>query len=198
MGLGRIWARSDEDRKRHGVGACVVEELLHPPGEVGLGLPDEVAFVDETLERDVRDLCRPADRIKLVLVLDHAQLFDEAVARNSVDSSCVQPRVALVGERGALEADAAGEMLREGLVEVAFGLHELGAFDGSGAFRVPEVGEQPNAVGLDEQGRVRAHESGEVANVRRVGDEQRLLELGPQTVDPVVHEPAARNVSASR
>ncbi len=175
-----------------------MQELLHPPGEVGLGLPDEVAFVDEALERDVRDLRRPADRIQLVLVLDDAQLFDEAVAGNRVDSSSVQPRVALVRERRALEADAAGEQLREGLVEVALRLDELGAFDGAGAFRVPEVGEQLDALGLDEQGRVRAREPGEVADVRRVGDEQRLLELGPQTVDAVVHELSARNVSASR
>ena len=60
--------------------------------------PTKSAFVDEALERDVRDLRRPADRIQLVLVLDDAQLFDEAVAGNRVDSSGVQPRVALVGE----------------------------------------------------------------------------------------------------
>ena len=96
MGLGRIRARSDEDRERDAVGACIVEELLHPPGEVGLGLADEVAFVDEALERDVRDLRRPADRVQLVLVLDGAQLLDEAVAGNRVDSSSVQPRVAFV------------------------------------------------------------------------------------------------------
>ena len=95
---------------------------------------------------------RPADRIQLALVLDRAQLFDEAVAGNRVDSARVQARVALVGERGALEPDAAGEELREGLVQVALRLDELGALDGSSALRVPEVGEQP--------GRARARRAG--------------------------------------
>ena len=59
MRLGRIRPRCDEDGERHAVGACVVQELLHPPGELGLGSADEVAFVDEALERDVRDLRPP-------------------------------------------------------------------------------------------------------------------------------------------
>ena len=68
----------------------LVQELLEAPGELALGAADDVALVGEALERRVRDLGRPPDRVELVLVLDRAQLLDEAVARDGLDPAGVE------------------------------------------------------------------------------------------------------------
>ena len=73
-----------------------MQELLEAPGQFALGSADDVALVREALERDVGDLRRPPDRVELVLVLDRAQLLDEAVARNGrVDPARMKTRVML-------------------------------------------------------------------------------------------------------
>ena len=174
-----------------------MQERLEPPGELALGPADEPAFVGEPLEGDVRDVRRAPDRRELLIVLDDTELLDEPVPGDRLDSAGVQPRVALEAQRRGLEADRPREQLGERLEEIALGLDELGALDGAGALGVAVVGEELHALLVDEQRRVRARQPGEVANVCRVGDEKRLLELGAQLLDPVVHERSASQASAS-
>jgi hypothetical protein len=75
---------------------------------------------------------------------------------------------------------------------VALGLLDVHALDLRGALGVAEVGEEPDAVGLDEDDGVRALEAGQVDDVRRRRDEQRLLEDLQQPVYSRI-----RNSSAS-
>ena len=89
--LGRVRPRRDEDRERDAVRVRLVQEGLEAPGELALGPADEPPFVGEALERDVRDVRGPPDRVQLLLVLDDPQLFDEPVARDRLDAAGVQP-----------------------------------------------------------------------------------------------------------
>ena len=175
-----------------------MEELLEAPGELALGAADDVVLVRETLERDVDDLRGAADRVELVLVLDRAQLLDESVTRNGLDPAGVETRVMLEAERGRLEPDLAGELLRQRLEQVALRVDELEAVDRAGRLRVPEVGVEADSLGLDEERRVRAREAAQVADVRGVRDEERLFEALTEPVDAAVHVAAPRNSSASR
>jgi hypothetical protein len=59
---------------------------------------------------------------------------------------------------------------------VALGLLDLHAVELPRPLGVAEVGEEPDSVGLHEQGGVRALEAGQVDDVGRRRDEQRLLE----------------------
>ena len=109
-------------------------------------------------------------------------------------------------DRGRLEADPpAGEL---GQPPAEIGRRLVGRLDyvhlrraGRG-LHVATVGEQHRAVGVDEQLRVRALETTQVANVRPVGDEERVdLELSEepsQSVQPGAHSAAASQMRASR
>jgi hypothetical protein len=106
-----------------------------------------------------------------------------------------------------LELDAAsGEELSDRGNEPARYLGDLDALEGSRPICVAEVRVQRRApVRLDEHGRVRAREAGEVADVglatedvRRPGDEQRLVEERSQSLDPTHGRLSTRNSSASR
>ena len=61
------------------------------------------------------------------------------------------------------------------------------SLDGARGLEVAEVGEEPDAVALDEERGVRAVEADEVDDVHRVRDEQRLLERLLQACKAVVH-----------
>ena len=198
MRLGRVRAGRHRHWERHTFPSRVVEELLEAPGELALGAPDDVSLVGEAFERGVRDFRPAPDRVELVLVLDRAQLLDEPVARDGLDPARVEPRIALEGERRRLEADLPGQLLGQRLEKVALRVDELDAFDRASRLRVAEVGVEPDAVGLDDERRVRAGEAAQVADVRRVRDEERLLETLEEPVYPAVHVAAPRNSSASR
>jgi hypothetical protein len=75
---------------------------------------------------------------------------------------------------------------------VALGLLDLHSLDLPRAVDIAEVGEEPETVRLDEQGGVRALEAGQVEDVRRRRDEERLLEQAAELVYRRV-----RNSSAS-
>ena len=79
-----------------------------------------------------------------------------------------------------LEPDPpAGEELGERAGDVALRLGDLDVLDRAGRFEVAKVGvERRRALGLDEQGAVRALEARQVADVDRVRDEERLGEAG--------------------
>jgi hypothetical protein len=177
--------------KRSRVGVRLAEELLHPPRELALGAPDE-ALAGEPVEGDARDLGGAPDRRQLVLVLDRPQLLDEAVARDRLDPAGVQPRVALEGERRRLEPDAAREQLGQRLEKIALGFDELDALDLAPPLRVAIVGEEPDALGLDEESCVRAVQPAQVEDVALVGDEERLLEPFAEAIDAIVHDCSAK------
>ena len=192
MWLGRVRARGDVDGERHAVRVPVVEELLHAPGEIALGLTDEPTLVRQALEGVVPDLGGAPDRVQLVFVLDGAQLLDEAVARDGLDAAGMEPCIALEGDGRGLEADGARKELGECQVEIALGLDELDAVDRASALGIPKVGEEPDTILLDEERRIRALQAGEVAHIGRIRDEQRLLELFAQAIDSIVHDDSAR------
>jgi hypothetical protein len=105
-----------------------------------------------------------------------------------------------------LEADLSpGEALADVRQQAACGLDERHSLDLAPAPRVAEVGEERRvAVRLHQHSRVRARESGQVADVRlpaedvrRAGDEQGLVENRRESLDAPGHF-CIRNSSASR
>jgi hypothetical protein len=148
-------------------------------------------------ERLVGDGTGLAQGLDLPVVLDRAQRLDEAAAWNEVEPAAGQRLPVRVGDGVRFEAEPAVEQLRERDDQRALRLDELDALDRAPGLGVAEVAEQPHAVGLDQQRRVRAREADEVADVDAVRDEQRLFEALAQAVDPR-HVRSARNSRASR
>ena len=83
------------------------------PGDVALAAADERHLAHEPLEHPVGDRAAAPERVELALVLDRAQLLDEALARHEIEAAFAQ----LLGERERedvrLEADPAGEVVGE-------------------------------------------------------------------------------------
>ena len=179
-------ARADDRLEREAVPAFLVEELREIPGDLALGAPDE-RHLGQPLEDAIRDLAGAAERVELALVLHGAELLDEAVGRDGLRLSLLQRLVARVGDRIRLEADAAREGLRELADQVALRLDDLDAVDCARSLEIAKVGEEPDAVAVDDERGVRAVEADEVDDVHRVRDEQRLLELFLQTCKAIVH-----------
>jgi hypothetical protein len=192
-----VRAGGDNDREGGRLGAELVEQLLHPPGQLALG-PAGEGLGGETSVRLARQRGGPPDRVELGRVLDRAQLLDEAAARDEVEPAGAQGLVARVREVVGLEADAPVEELREVRDERPPRLDDLDVRDRPRRLGVPEVGEQPHPLVLDEERRVRARESRQVAHIRAVRNEQRLVEPLAEPLDPAAHRPAARYSSASR
>ena len=69
----------------------------------------------------------------------------------------------------------------------ALRLHDLDAFDRARGLDVAEVGEELHALLIDEQRGVRAVEAGEIDDVLRVRDEERLLDQRAEAFDASVH-----------
>ena len=133
-------------------------------------------------------------RVELTVVLDRTQGLDEPALRDELETARRKGLVLRVGRRIGLEADPAGKPLGEVGEEVALRLDELGVLDGAARCGVAEVAEQAGAVRLDEQRGVRARETDEVADVRAVRDEERLLERPPQALQSRAHwRRSARN-----
>ena len=163
-----------------------MEELHEIPRDLALGAADE-RHLDQPLEDAIRDRARAAQRVELARVLHGAQLLDDAVGRDRLERALLQQLVVRVRHRGRLEADAAGERLGELADHVALRLHGLRLLDGTRGLEIAEVGEEPDAVALDEERAVRAVEADEVDDVHRVRDEERLLELALQACEAVGH-----------
>ena len=101
----------------------------------------------------------------------------------SVAPSGREPRV--LGDRHVLrlEGDRAADQSRQlpaqVAVEIALRANDLDPLHAAGGLDVAPVGQEPDAIRCGESGGVRARESGQVADIRSVRDEQRLgLELG--------------------
>src|SRR5947207_635066 len=127
---------------------------------------------------------RAPEGLELAVVLDHAELLDEALTRHELDASLPQ----LLGERPredvGLEAEAAREVLTEPADQRPLRLHGLDAVDAPRSLDVAEVGEEAHPVRLNEERGVRAVEAGQVADVDEIRDQQRLLEELAQPFDP--------------
>ena len=173
-----------------------MEEPSEIPGHFELRTPDERDLA-QSLEDTVGDPAGSAQARELPLLLDRAQALDGPAARHEIEARLPQALV-LTERQRRLEADAAGERLGELADRVAARLHRLDARDGARLVDVPEVGEQPHAVALDEQRRVRAVEAAEVAHVDEIGDEQRLLQPFGEALEAVRHGRSFRYRSASR
>ena len=153
---------------------------------------------DSALARHARDL---------VVILDRAERLHETGDRNRVDPRIRERAEERVREMLLLDQDppSAQELADRGN-EAARGFDDLGAVERPCTIRIAEVRVQRRrAVGLDEYGRIRAVQPGQVADVRlpaedvrRPGDEQRLLEQRGESFDSGHSCPATRNSIASR
>ena len=200
-----IRPRSDDHRERERVGSLVVEHLLQPPGDLGLGAADEL-LLGESFVGGVGDARRAADRRELILVLDRAKPRDDAGDGQKLDPvtgdrlvSGDSDVVCLEGDRRLGELSEPRSQPRE---QVPLGLDGLDPLEGAGGFHVAPVRGQDDTVAADDERCVRALEPAEVADVDGPGDEE-----GPCT-DPVclstkpfeasVHPCSFRYASASR
>src|SRR5262249_32293300 len=156
------------------VRAALAHELLHPPRQVELGSPDE-SLLGERRERIVRQTRDVANRRQLAVVLPRAQLLDEPAPRHERDPRIADALPAPVVEPTALEPDArAVQPLADGVEQEALRLDELDALDRARGLGVAKVREQQRLLVADEQRRVRALQSRQVAHVDARRDEQRL------------------------
>ena len=103
-----------------------------------------------------------------------------------------------LGDLRQFPSDARGEF--------AIDEHGLNTLDPLRRPDVAPVREEQDFLVFHEHKRVRALEAGQIANVDRVGDQERCgsnrLKLGAKAVDPAVHDASlalcVRNTSASR
>ena len=197
MRPGAVRAGGNDRVERLLLGSELVEELEHPPGELTLGAADE-PLLGDPLVRPVRDRGRPADLLELVLPFDRAQAFDQAHPRDELEAAVAELLVVSVGEIGALEGELARQELGHVGDRLSPGLDELDVRDGARGPGVTEIGEQPDSLRLDDDRDVRADEAGQVADVRRGGDDQRLFELLYEFFGAGVHSFPARYARASR
>jgi hypothetical protein len=174
-----------------------MEQLANAPGELPLGATNE-ALLGERAEDGVRDRRRLPDRLELTRLLDRPQPLHEAGLRHGLHPALLERLVRGDGEDVRLDADrAAGEARREVADDRAGGPLEADV-ERARPLRVAEVRvERRVSVRLHEDGRVRAREPGEVADVDQARDEERLVEERGEPLDPA-HRLSARNSSASR
>ena len=173
---------ADGDVERRALAAALVQQHLHPPGELPLGAADE-PLAREPLVRLVGDLRGLPDRVELAVLLDRAQALDDSGAGNELRRTPAKDLVVRIRHDGRLEADAPAQHGCDVGVHEALRLDDLDVLHGSpGALGVAEVGEEPHALGLDEERDVVAVEAGQVLDVDLVGDEERLLEAGPEAL----------------
>ncbi len=193
---GAVRPPGDDCGEGRSVGPELVEELFQAPSKILLG-PVHERFLRQPRECFARDRAGAADQLELSFVLDRPELLDQPSARNELDPAGHERLVRGVRDRVGLEGDPAGEPLGQVGEQGAFGDGELDPFDPARRLRIAEVAEEPHVAGLDEDGGVRALEPGQVADVRRRGDEEWLLEQVTKTVDSIGHL-FTRNSSASR
>ena len=188
---------ADDRLEREPFAALLVEEARQIPRHLALGAADE-ADAGEALEDPVGDLAGAAEDLELALVLDRAERLDEAAVRDEVEPARLQRLVVGVDDARRLEADLPGEPLGERADHRPLRLHHLDTLDGRRRGDVAEVGKQLDALLVDEQCGVRALEAGEIDDVLRVRDEERLLDQGAEAVDASVHAFSFRYWRASR
>ena len=166
-------------------GAKLAEGALDPPRDVALG-PACEAFLRKPLEHPVGERARAADRLDLTGVLDRAEGFDEAAGRHDVHAAGAQRLPLHDRQRRRLDADAPPRQeLRELADDVSPGLRERDSFDHLCPPGVPRVGVEGRlAARLDDERRVRAVETDEIADVDPGRHEERLLKARGEPLEP--------------
>ena len=195
-----VLAERDDRVERGAVGACLVPRLLEPPRELGLGATDE-RLPAELLVHLVGDRGGAPERLQLAGLLHRAERLDRPARRDELDAA--RPQRLRVGERQVPRLDRdppAREQLGERRHDVPRRPVERDAVDRARRLRVAKVRvERRLACRVDEHGRVRAREAGQVAHVDEARDEQRVVELPGESLDSRhVSLRAARSSSARR
>jgi hypothetical protein len=209
MGKGRVRPARDRNVERDAARAFIVQRLLKPPGNVPLGTPRE-RFLCEPLVHRVRDSRSAADLVELGRLLHGAQLLDDPIRRDQVETRAREGRmpsnrevVGLEGHRTLREAGQRGGNTR---CELAVDQHRLDAFDLAGRTDVAPIREEDDLLVLHEHKRVRALKAAQIADIHRVRDEEALSaqtpELRSKPLHALVHSLSSRlcasNTSASR
>ena len=160
---------------------------LRPPHDTLLGKPGEDA---------VDDLRRPTNRVQLAGLLDRAQ--HERHGRDRDDVHPGREKLGVPGNRQVigLEPDRRAPYLAEppgeARQEVSLDDLDVDTLDRAGRLGVAPVRHEHDLVRLDEHERVRALEPGQIADVHRVGNQERrdlkAVELRPEAFDAAVQE----------
>ena len=194
-----VRARGDDGVERGAVRSCVVERLLDPPGDVGLGASDE-RLAGQSLVDRVRHVRGPSNRLELGVVLDGPKPKNDALRGDECRAVGGQRLVAGDGDRVRLEGHRrlchGAETPAEVAQEVAIDGEDLDPVERPRRFEVAAVREHGDAPTADEHGGVRAVEARQVADVARVRGEEGLgaegVQLGTQPLDPGVHHRSFR------
>src|SRR5215469_3380639 len=184
----------DDGAERGRLGAEIDHRPLYQDCELPLGAarPDRIEHGSERL---VRQRARPRQQLDLGLVLDRAQVLHDVAEWHQlrdVRQRC-HDRVLLNCQLVRLECQRApatpGSQAGQGRLELPLNLDLEVRTIPVGTLRVPEVGaEQSRPVGWQEHGHIRADQAGQVANVRRDGDQRAV---GARFGDPLLRERAA-------
>jgi hypothetical protein len=182
---GAVLGGGDDRRERDALGAHVLRAPLERPRDGKLAVTDEPVLIDEPPVEAVGNLRRPANGGELDLVLDRAELLDEAARRDQLHPGRNQPgelRVLPDGDMGIVEpepeAGGASALLYElcdGPEQVPLALDQLVVRRlVSRPLQVAKVGEQDPLFGPDQAEPVGPAEAAEVADVHEVRDEQEI------------------------
>ena len=177
--------------------AALAQEPLEVPRELGLGPADERALC-EALERAIGNGARAPNRVQLLLVLDRAQRLDQVALRLGLEAPRAQHLELADRQVVALDRPGAVEEPRDVAEHEARRFDELDAADAAGGLCVAEVGIERDAVVVDPQRPVRAHEARQVADADRVRHEH--PPAAEQLAQPVhaCHHCLHKNSRASR
>ncbi len=203
---GAVRAAADDRVEGGGVGAGLAHRPLDEPHELLLGLADE-PVVGERLVHVADDRRRAADRVELGRLLRRTDLRDDGGRGLELDPGglerLVRRDVHVVGLEGDVEAAELAQARADPAEDVALGLEDLDSLQAARGREVAVVGREHRRVAREEHGGVRALEPGQVVDVRRRGDEERLdpehVELGAELfAADLAHADSARWTSASR
>ena len=202
---GRVRPAGNDRVERERLGTELAQRPLEPPRHLRLRPPDE-SLPPEQLERLGEQRCGAPERVELAVVLDRPQPLDGTLRRDELDATGGERAMGGEADLVGLERDRPGRELPKRLPQedgqLPVGLHELDTGDGARRVHVAPVGDQPGVLGVDQHGRVRALEAGQVADVDGGCDEKRRsTELGQprtQPLDPLAHWLPASHASASR
>ena len=199
-------ARADDRLERDALRPGLAEAPLDPPRKLFLASTRET-LLRERFEDLVGESARAAHHRDLRLVLHRAERFHLSRRGLRIDAGIDERAIQRVREILLIEEDSSSrQQLADRRHQATGGLDDLETIERACAIRVSEVRVQRcAAVRLDEDGRIGALESGEVADVRlpaedvrRTRDEQRLFEERGEPSDPAHCLASTRYSIASR
>jgi hypothetical protein len=174
--------------------------VLELDGHVALGPADQLVVEHPVVDR-VDQLGGSLDRGQLAAVLDRPQLLDDARAGHQLDvgrQQLAQAPMRFHGQIRVIEAEPLDRQIGQRRVQLLRTLDAIEVLDFLlGLGDVAEVGHEAPHVAPHHREPVRAREARHVAQVRRLGDEQRVDVLQAPR-DPVrpTHASAALSISS--